>query len=144
MSSEKEKIYNKLLLDKYRPKTKEGMFFHKELIELLEHMSNDEAVPHVIFYGPNGSGKKTTIRLFLEMLFDETVHKTKDTLYKVVGSGNKIVKEQIKQSNYHIVIDPKGTNFDRYLIDNIVKEYAKRRTMNVFKRNRYFKTRHRW
>jgi replication factor C subunit 3/5 len=53
------------LIDKYRPMTKETIFFHKELIELLECMSKDEAIPHIIFYGPDGSGKKTTIRFFL-------------------------------------------------------------------------------
>lgn len=116
-----------------------SIFFHKQLIELLNVMSKDEAIPHIIFYGPDGSGKKTTIRLFLEMLFDMSVHKTKDTTYKVTGSGNKVVQEKIKQSNYHIVIDPKNTNFDRYLIHDVVKEYAKRGTINVFKTKRAFK-----
>lgn len=127
------------LIDKYRPTSKTEIFFHKQLIELLDVMSKDEAIPHIIFYGPDGSGKKTTIRLFLEMLFDSTVHKTKDTPYKVVGSGNKTIIENIKQSNYHIVIDPKGTNFDRYLIHDVVKEYAKRGIINAFKTNRAFK-----
>lgn len=127
------------LIDKYRPMTKDQIFFHKQLIELLYVMSKDEAIPHIIFYGPDGSGKKTTIRLFLEMLFDATVHKSKDTPYKVVGSGNKTVIENIKQSNYHIVIDPKGTNFDRYLVHDIVKEYAKRGIINAFKTKRAFK-----
>jgi replication factor C subunit 3/5 len=102
-------------------------------------MSKDEAIPHIIFYGPDGSGKKTTIRLFLEMLFDVTVHKTRETPYKVVGSSNKTVLEKIKQSNYHITIDPKGTNFDRYLIHDVVKEYAKRGIINAFKTKRSFK-----
>lgn len=127
------------LIDKYRPMTKDTIFFHKQLIELLECMSKDEAIPHIIFYGPDGSGKKTTIRLFLEMLFDKYVHKTRDTPYKVIGSSGKTVQEQIKQSNYHIVIDPKGNNFDRYLIHDVVKEYAKRGSINVFKTNRQFK-----
>lgn len=127
------------LIDKYKPMTKESIFFHKQLINLLECMSKDEAIPHIIFYGPDGSGKKTTIRLFLEMLFDKYVHKTKDTPYKVVGSSSKIIQEEIKQSNYHIVIDPKGNNFDRYLIHDVVKEYAKRGSINVFKTTRPFK-----
>lgn len=127
------------LIDEYRPLTKDGIFFHKQLVELLECMSKDDAIPHIIFYGPDGSGKKTIIRLFLTMLFNENVHNTKDTTYKVVGSSSKIVLEQIKQSNYHIVIDPKGNNFDRYLIHDVVKEYAKRGTINVFKSKRPFK-----
>ena len=127
------------LIDKYKPTTQEGISFHKDLVELLNVMSKDEAIPHIIFYGSEGSGKKTIIRLFLEMLFDKSVHKTRDVLYSVTGSGNKTTKEKVKQSNYHIVIDPKNTNFDRYLIHDIVKEYAKRRTLGAFKTNRVFK-----
>jgi replication factor C subunit 3/5 len=128
-----------LLIDKYRPESEDDMFFHKDLVDLLNVMSKDEAIPHMIFYGPDGSGKKTLIKLFLEMLFDKSVHRVRDTSYKVVGSGNKITVEKVKQSNYHIVIDPKNNNFDRYLIHDIVKEYAKRRSLNVFKTKRAFK-----
>lgn len=128
-----------LLIDKYNPTLKKNIFFHKEIIELLKSMSKDEAVPHIIFYGPPGSGKKTMVRLFLEMLFDETVHKTKNVSYNVTGSGNKITQEKIVQSNYHIAIDPKNNNSDRYLIHDVVKEYAKRRTLGVFKTDRMFK-----
>lgn len=127
------------LIDKYRPTTQEAFFFHKQLINELYEMSKDEAIDHIIFYGPDGSGKKTIIKLFLEMLFDKSVHKTKDTIYKVIGSGGKSVDEKIKQSNYHIVIDPKNTNFDRYLIHDVVKEYAKRGSISAFITNRAFK-----
>src|SRR3989338_10249134 len=112
-------------IDKYRPNNIGTIFFHKELFELLQNMSKDPAIPHIIFYGAHGTGKKTIINLFLEMLFDNTVHKIKSVNYNIIGSGNKSNPEEIKQSNYHIVIDPKNNNSDRYLIHDIVKEYAK-------------------
>lgn len=127
------------LIDKYAPTNAETAFFHKDKLELLKHMANDEAIPHIIFYGPEGSGKKTIIRLFLEMLFDSNVNKTKLVPYPVTGSGNKTIFEKVKQSDYHIVIDPKNNNFDRYLLHDIVKEYAKRRPLNVYNTNRAFK-----
>lgn len=125
--------------DKYTPQNIEDAFFHKELLNLLKIMSSDEEIPHIIFYGSEGSGKKTIIKLFLEMLFDKSVHKTKDTIYKVTGSGNKKTDEAVKQSNYHIVIKPNNNNSDRYLIHDIVKEYAKRKSLGVFQTNRNFK-----
>jgi replication factor C subunit 3/5 len=127
------------LIDKYRPTDVRSVFFHKELLELLQNMSHDSAIPHIIFYGAHGVGKKTIINLFLEMIFDNTVHKTKIVNYDIVGSGNKICSEEIKQSNYHIVIDPKNNNSDRYLIHDVVKEYAKIRPFNIYKTNRNFK-----
>lgn len=127
------------LIDKYTPTNIKDAYFHQDIIKLLHHMSKDEAIPHIIFYGPDGAGKKTIIKLFLEMLFDKNVHRTKEVPYKVTGSGNKTVMEKVKQSDYHITIDPKNNNFDRYLIHDIVKEYAKRRALNIFKSNRAFK-----
>ena len=127
------------LIDKYTPKNIDEIFFHKELYELLQLISTDEAIPHIIFYGAEGSGKKTLIKIFLEMLFDASVHDLSDVPYSVTGSGNKVVDEMIKQSNYHIELEPNGNNFDRYLIHDVVKKYAKRASLNVFKTNRKFK-----
>ena len=128
------------LVDKYSPKTISDAYFHKDILAMLETMSKDESIPHIIFYGPYGSGKKTLIRLLLELLYDRHVTQTDDTLYTVVGSGNKPTEVMVKQSNYHIVIEPNNNNFDRYLIQDIVKEYAKRIPLNVYKVNRVFKT----
>ena len=127
------------LIDKFRPDNISNAFFHKSQLNLLKKISLDEAMPHMIFYGPEGSGKKTILNIFLEMLFDSDVNKTKEVNYKVTSSGNKITMEKIKQSNYHIVIEPKNTNYDRYLIHDIVKEYAKRKSLGVFKTNRQFR-----
>ncbi len=127
------------LQDKYTPDNINNVFFHKQLYNLLELLSNDEAIPNIIFYGPSGSGKRTMIKIFLEMLFDNTVHNVKNTKYNVSGSGNKVTEENIKQSNYHIVLEPKGNNYDRYLIHDVVKVYAQRMSLGIFKTNRKFK-----
>lgn len=125
------------LMDKYKPTNKKEAFFHKQILELLEVMSNDEAIPHIIFYGPCGSGKKTLISIFLEMIFGKYANKTKNVQYEVSGSGSKITTETVKQSNYHIIIEPKNNNSDRYIIHDIVTEYAKH--IGVFRKSRSFK-----
>lgn len=127
------------LIDQYRPTSINDSHFHFEILKLLEVMSKNDNIPHIIFYGPEGSGKRTIINIFLEMLFDSGVHKTKDTTYKVVGSGNKKNDVVVKQSDYHIVIEPQNNNFDRYLIHDIVKEYAKRRSLGIFKTDRPYR-----
>lgn len=106
---------------------------------MLKKMSDDDSIPHIIFCGPEGSGKKTLIKFLLEMLYDKDVHKTNDSIYKVSGSGNNTTDVTIKQSNYHIVIEPNNNNFDRYLIQDVVKEYAKKVPLNVFTTNKKFK-----
>lgn len=114
-------------------------FFHTNIAKLLEIISRDNSIPHIIFYGQNGSGKRTIIKQFLEMLYDDTVHNEVDTSYMVSGSGNNELEVSIKQSNYHIIIEPNNNNFDKFLVQYIVKEYAKKKPLNVFKTNRLFK-----
>lgn len=127
-------------LDKYKPKNIRESHFHKNLLKVLETMSKDDSIPHIIFHGPSGCGKKTIIRLLLELLYDETVNNTVMTDYVVIGSGNKASTISIKQSNYHIVIEPNNNNFDKHLVTDIMKEYAKKAPLDVFKTKRIFKT----
>ena len=127
------------IVDKYVPKTIDNVIIHKDELAILKKMSEDESIPHLIFYGPEGSGKKTIIDLFLTMIYDEQVTKTNDSEYKVSGSGNNSTEVVIKQSNYHIIIEPNNNNFDRYLIQDVVKEYAKKVPLNVFGTKKTFK-----
>ena len=127
-------------IDKYIPKNIQESHFHKELLNILEVMSKDESIPHLIFYGPEGSGKKTIIRLLLQMLYDDDVNNTNMNNYTVIGSGNKTNTISIKQSNYHIVIEPNNNNFDKHLITDVVRYYAKKVPLNIFKTKRSFKT----
>lgn len=128
------------LIDKYSPnldQIQDTNVYESELSK-LKKMSNDDSIPHIIFYGPEGSGKKTIIRLFLQMIYGSDVNNTVDTNYAVTGSGNSVQQIVIKQSNFHIVIDPNNNNFDRYLIQDVVKEYAKK-PINLFLTKKHFK-----
>ncbi len=123
------------LIDKYAPKNIKDSIFHKDLLDFLSFISKDESIPHMIFYGPEGSGKKRIIKLFLQMIYDNTINKLEETPYTVIGSGNKTNEIMVKQSNYHIVIDPHNNNFDKYLIQDIVKKYANIKQLNIYKKN---------
>ena len=127
------------LIDKYTPHNIQNIFFHKQICELLKIMSSDNEIPHIIFYGPEGSGKRTLINIFLEMLFDDTIYDINKVKYTVASSGNKVSDELIEQSNYHIVLEPYENNYDRYLIHDIVKKYSLEKSLNVYKSNRNFK-----
>ena len=127
-------------LDKYVPKNINESHFHKELLDVLATMSKDDSIPHIIFHGPEGCGKKTVIRLLLQLLYDDDVNNTTMNDYTVVGSGNKTSTISIKQSNYHIVIEPNNNNFDKHLVTDIMKEYAKKTPLDIFKTKRSFKT----
>jgi replication factor C subunit 3/5 len=113
------------LIDKYEPKSKEDILFHNEIYDHLENMAQDNSLQHIIFHGPPGSGKKTMINIFLKMLFGEEIYNTYTVEYDVKGSNNKSNKEKITRSNYHVILKPTQTNYDRHLLQFVVKEYAK-------------------
>ncbi len=115
-------------------------YFHKNILEKLKVISTDDCMPHIIFYGNPGTGKKTLINLFLEMIFDKSIYNMDDSTYTVVSSGNIENEVIVKQSDHHIVIEPNNNNFDRYLIQDIVKEYAKIYPLCIFEKSRNFKT----
>lgn len=150
------KANQEFLVDKYMPRSLEEVleekeetridniinnrkYFHKEILKKLGEISRDDSIPHIIFYGGRGTGKKTLINLFLELIFDKSIYKMDDSKYSVKGSGNNENIVSVKQSDHHIIIEPTNTNFDRYLIQDIVKEYAKKYPLCVFDKNRNFK-----
>ena len=125
------------LIDKYVPKSFEYLYFHKNIYTFLQKMSEDESIPHLIFSGI--FGKKTMVKLFLEMLYGEEVKKTKQIKYIISGSGNNANEEYFTESPFHIEINPKGTNNDRYLIQDVINQYAQRSNYNIFKCKHNFK-----
>lgn len=129
------------LIDEFAPKTCDHIFFHKEIYKRLRMMSTDNSIPHVIFHGAPGSGKKTMINFFLKMIYGEGISKLYTTAYNIPGSGNKTKKEFVQNSAHHIIINPTSTNFDRYLVHEIVKRYAGSGTIELTKNpNSKFKT----
>lgn len=116
-----------------------NLYFHQIIYNNLKKMSKDDEIPHIIFYGNKGTGKKTLINNLLEMIYDKTIYNLENNVYEVKGSGGKPNLVNIRQSDYHIIIEPNNNNFDKYLIQEIVKEYAKKMPLNIFEGTRSFK-----
>ena len=127
------------LIDKFNLNNTDDIFFHEDIIRKLDILAQDDCIPHLIFYGDNGVGKKTLINYFLTKLFDETVHNIRNVTYSIENNSKKKEDIEVKQSNYHLVIEPNNNNKDKYLIQGIIKEYVKLQPLKVFKTKRNFK-----
>ena len=114
------------LVDKYKPTSKEEILFHHDTYDQLEKMAQDNSLQHIIFHGPSGSGKTTMINIFLQMLFGKEIYNTYTVEYEVKSSNNKSNHEKIIRSDYHVIIKPTQTNYDRHMLQYVVKDYAKR------------------
>jgi len=126
------------LIDKYNIIT-DKIYFHKDVHNFLKNISVDESMPHLLFNGVEGMGKKTMVKMFLELLYGTEVNHTKFVKYIISRSDNKINDESFLESNYHIEINPRGNNNDRYLIQDVVKKYAINSSFNMYNSKHNFK-----
>ena len=127
------KIYNKynILLDK------DNNDFKKIIKELETENWRYSNLQHLILYGTPGCGKEYVIDVFLKKIYGNI--ETKDIEYVINGYSNSKEKVIIKQSKYHIIIEPNNNGFDKYLIQEIIQEYAKSKNLDIFKYKKTFK-----
>jgi len=94
---------------------------------------------HLIIYGCNGCGKEYIMNKLLEKIYSKQGIELKDIEYTVSGYSNTKTKIIIKQSKNHIIIEPNSNGFDKYLIQEIIQEYAKSELLNIFEQSKLFK-----
>jgi replication factor C subunit 3/5 len=112
----------------------------KNIINNLENGNWKYAnMPHLLFYGPDGCGKEFIINNLLQRIFTKKSVEVQETEYTINGYSNTKTKIMIKQSKHHIVIEPNNNGFDKYLIQEIIEEYAKTEILHVLKYKHLYK-----
>lgn len=112
----------------------------KMIIDKMEHGEWKYAnLPHLLFYGPEGCGKEFVVDILLEKIFTKKSTQLQETEYTINGYGNSKTKIMIKQSQHHIMIEPNNNGFDKYLIQEIIEDYAKSEIIQVLKYKRLYK-----
>ncbi len=66
-----------LWVDKYRPVALDKLDYHKEQAAQLTRLATSGDLPHLLFYGPSGAGKKTRIMALLRAIFGGGVEKVR-------------------------------------------------------------------
>ncbi|KAH6814691.1 ATPase family associated protein [Perilla frutescens var. frutescens] len=81
----------------------------------------EQDCPHLLFYGPSGSGKKTLIMALLRQIFGPGAGKV-----KVENKNWKVDRA------YHVEMNPSDAGFqDRYVVQEIIEEMAKNRPIDT-------------
>ena len=101
---------------------------HKDINHKLNTFRKTNRIPNIIFYGPNGSGKRTIVRDFINSVYNNDQELIKN--YVMVsncasGKGIKFIREDLKFfAKTHININSTGhfktilmTNADKLTID---------------------------
>jgi replication factor C subunit 3/5 len=114
----------RLWMDKYQPKRIEELDYNYNITDILKTIAQKEDFPHLIFYGPEGAGKKTRIRALLTLLYGVGIHKVNSEM-KEVKVNSTTVEYLITSSNYHIELTPSDAeHHDRIIIQKVIKESA--------------------
>ncbi|PRP85924.1 replication factor C subunit 3 [Planoprotostelium fungivorum] len=113
-----------LWVDRYRPTSLEKLDIHTDLTNQLKKMCTSDNLPHLLFYGPSGAGKKTRVKAVLRSLFGASVEKVK-VEHKAIKINTKTIEISIVSSSHHVEVNPSDVEFqDRVVVQEIIKEIA--------------------
>ncbi|WRX24987.1 hypothetical protein QQP08_017474 [Theobroma cacao] len=130
-----------LWVDKYRPKTLDQVMVHQDIAQNLKKLVTEQDCPHLLFYGPSGSGKKTLIMALLRQIFGSSAEKVKveNRNWKIdIGSRTIDLELTTLSSTNHVELSPSDVGFqDRYVVQEIIKEMAKNRPIDTKGRKGY-------
>ena len=84
------------------------MEYHSKIKEKLCQIVENKKIPHIIFHGPSGSGKRTLLQYFIKKIYDDCSDKIRQYVMYVNcahGKGIKFVREELKffaKTNIHL------------------------------------------
>lgn len=114
-----------LWVDKYRPLSLEKVDYHKEQAAQLAKLAAEGDIPHMLFYGPSGAGKKTRVMALLREIFGAGVEKVKLEHRQFKAPSGRAVEMTTVASIYHIEINPGDAGiYDKYVVQELIKEMA--------------------
>ena len=122
-----------LWVDKHRPKSLQQLSYHPETTVRLERFAADPAsLPHLLVYGPSGSGKKTRVTALLRAIYGIGVEKLRLDSRTFTTPTGKSVEVKLISSNHHVEMSPgdAGLN-DRFVVQEVIKEMASNRNLNA-------------
>ena len=122
------------------------MNIHTKIYQKLDYFYDTNKIPHLLFHGASGSGKRTTVHYFLNKIYQGDHKKMKSNVMHVNcahGKGIKFIREELKffaksniQSNTGVLFKTIVLlNADNLTID---AQSALRRCIELFSSNTRF------
>ena len=126
-----------LWVDQHRPTRLDQLTTTPSLTARLASLaSSPHTLPHLLFYGPAGSGKKTRIATLLNTVFGRELKLRLDKRVFTTPTG-RAVEINLITSNYHVQMCPGdcGLN-DRYVVQDVIKEMASSKNIVAFNKDK--------
>jgi replication factor C subunit 3/5 len=96
-----------LWVDKNRPTQLKNLSYHPDTTARLESLAAAPAnMPHLLFYGPPGAGKKTRINALLRAIYGPGAERLRLDKRTFTTPTKRTVDINMISSNYHIEMSP--------------------------------------
>eukprot|EP00753_Platysulcus_tardus_P005751 PLAT13679.1.p1 GENE.PLAT13679.1~~PLAT13679.1.p1 ORF type:complete len:188 (+),score=66.88 PLAT13679.1:24-587(+) len=114
-----------LWVDKHRP-TKLDQLRDERLATRLGRLAERGVMPHLLLYGPPGSGKKTIAMALLQALFGPSVFRTRIDHRSVKNASRRSVEVSTLASNFHIELNvgDSPAAYQRLIVQDLLKDVA--------------------
>jgi replication factor C subunit 3/5 len=128
-------------IEKYRPKELSELISHQEILHTIGRMMDSNQLPHLLFYGPAGTGKTSTILACARKLNGPRYASMILELNASVDNGIDVIREQVKGFASSRQLFSSGTKLvilDE--CDNMTKaaQFALRRVIEKYTKNTRF------
>jgi len=119
---------------------------HQNIKQKLYYFNTIHKIPNLIFHGPSGSGKKTIVNEFINIIYDNNKEKIKSFVMHVNcshGKGIKFIRDELKFFAKTHINSNFGNTFKTILLLNADKltmdaQSALRRCIELFSHNTRF------
>jgi len=130
----------------YEPSKINSLPIHQKIIEKLDYFNTTNKIPHIIFHGSSGSGKRKIVDDFLNKIYQHDKQKLKSNVMFVNcahGKGIKFIREELKFFAKTNIQSNNGTIFKTIVLLNadyltIDAQSALRRCIELFSYNTRF------
>lgn len=114
-----------LWVDKHRPLSLDKLDYHKEQAKQLMRLGEVGDLPHMLFYGPSGAGKRTRITALLRLIFGPSVERVKLEHRGFKLPSSRSIEVTTVASAHHIEMCPGDAGiYDRLVVQEVIKEMA--------------------
>jgi len=122
------------------------LLIHQDIISKLDYFYKQNKIPHIIFHGNSGSGKRTIVDQFLHKIYQNDKQKIKTNVMVVncaQGKGIKFIREELKFFAKTNIQSNNGVIFKTIVLINaeyltIDAQSALRRCIELFSYNTRF------